>query len=201
MSTPTRALHCPGGLRVLRAEVAAWLDETHPRPVRVLIFCAGDGRDLIDVLRRRSDADRVEGLLVELDLRNATRARAAVAEAGLRAVAVRVADAGDPASYSDAVPADLVILAGIFGNISDRDIHRVVRSLPMMCARDARVIWTRHRGEPDLTGVIRGWLREVGMAERSFTAPEDLLFSVGVHDFMHAPTGWDPPTRLLTFIR
>jgi hypothetical protein len=54
-------------LAVVQAQVAQWLDRTHPRPVVVTSACAGDGRDLLDVLTGRPDAARVTATLVELD--------------------------------------------------------------------------------------------------------------------------------------
>ncbi|HEY6741727.1 MAG TPA: hypothetical protein VI110_05150, partial [Lapillicoccus sp.] len=54
-------------LAVVRDRIDQWLDGTAPRPVRVVSLCAGDGRDLLEVLASRGDADRVTGTLVELD--------------------------------------------------------------------------------------------------------------------------------------
>ena len=65
-------------------------------------------------------------------------------------VDVRCADAGDLASYVDVIPADLVLMAGVFGNIGD--VRRTVATLPHLCRPGGTVIWTRSRREPDLTG-------------------------------------------------
>ena len=70
------------------------------------------------------------------------------------------ADAGRTDAYVDAVPAQIVLACGLFGNISEEDIQRTVLSLPMLCARGATVIWTRHRRPPDLTPVIRAWFSD-----------------------------------------
>ena len=61
-------------LRVVQGQIAEWLDESAPGPVTVLSSCAGDGRDLLEVLGRRPDADRVTGMLLEADPRNTARA-------------------------------------------------------------------------------------------------------------------------------
>lgn len=189
-------------LRIVRARLREWLDETSPRPVRVLSLCAGDGRDLLQVLAGRTDRDRVRAVLVELNPDLAARAEATAVAAGLgELVEVRPGDAGRTRSYADTAGSDLVLLAGVFGNISDQDVRQIVETLPMLCGPHARVIWTRHRNEPDLTGRIRDWFARSGFSERSFTAPEDTRFSVGVHDFAGKPAPWSPPDPLFRFVR
>ena len=83
--------------------------------------------------------------LLELDERNVAAAQAAVDDGALRNVTVVRADAGDRSAYVGAVPADLVLMAGVFGNISDADVQRTITALPELCAADATVIWTRTR--------------------------------------------------------
>lgn len=193
-------------LVVIQSALTDWLDDTAPQPVRLLSVCAGDGRDIIGVLTGRDDAVRVEAILLELDPRNVRRARRWVAAAGLDSVRVRECDAGLLSEWASAAPADLVLLAGVLGNISDADVRATIAALPGVCAPGAIVIWTRHRNAPDLTGPIRTWLQTAGFEERSFTAPNDAIFSVGVHHYRGAadapndtPNG--QPTRVFTFIR
>jgi hypothetical protein len=112
-------------------------------------------------------------------------------------VDVRQADAGDPASYPEA--ADLVLMAGVFGNISDTDVRRTVAALPQLCRPGATVIWTRSRRAPDLTGSIRGWFAAAGFAEQAFDAPDGVLFSVGVHRLLRTPASPAPTGRLFDF--
>src|SRR5215207_10613103 len=69
-------------LRRVRAALHTALDRS-PGPCRILSACAGDGRDVIGVLRERSDADRMSAVLVELHPRLAQRARDMAAAAGL----------------------------------------------------------------------------------------------------------------------
>jgi hypothetical protein len=107
--------------------------------VRVISACSGDGRDLLGVLERRSDANRVTPLLVEYDPESASRARSAAQILSAR-VEVRQADAAQSDVYADVVPADLVLLCGIFGNISDADIHTTVDAAPQLCAPGAEVV-------------------------------------------------------------
>ena len=173
---------------------------TAPDPVRVVSACAGDGRDLLGVLSGRPDADRVTALLVEHDARLAARARAA-ADALPAQVEVRQADAAHSDVYADAVPADLVLLCGIFGNVSDTDVRTMVEASPQLCAPGAEVIWTRHRGDPDLTPSIRGWFADTGFEEVDFIAPPEDEWSVGVHRLVAEPGSLVPGRQWFTFVR
>jgi hypothetical protein len=189
-------------LDVVRGHLARVLDETAPRPLRLLSICAGDGRDVLGVLGGRPDADRVTARLVELDPDLADRARASAAAAGLPDVDVLTCDAGDPATYSGGGPADVVLAAGVFGNVPDEDVRGTIERLPALCAEGATVVWSRHRNPPDLTPAIRGWFADRGFEEVAFEAPDDATFGVGVHR-------WTGPggdgvlggERLFTFFR
>src|SRR3954447_7265774 len=185
-------------LRVVQNQVGRWLDETAPRPVRVLSLCAGDGRDLIEVLATRADADRVTATLVELDRDLAARARGAVA--GMAGIEVLTADAGDPRTYADRPAADLVLLCGVLGNISDADVEHTITALPSLCAPGARVIWTRTRRAPDLTPRVRGWFSDNGFREVGFFPVEDSAAAVGVADLVTMTTTPPGTGRLFTFL-
>ena len=93
--------------------------------------------------------------LVESDPRNAALARQDASP--FAGVEVLEADAGCTDAYAGAVPADIVLACGVFGNISDGDIHRTVAAFPSLCAPGGVVTWTRHREEPDLTPRVRQW--------------------------------------------
>ncbi|MBV9093823.1 MAG: hypothetical protein JO132_08110 [Streptosporangiaceae bacterium] len=147
---------------------------------------------------RRGD---VRAVLVESDPRNAGVACRAAAGYGLSQVEVRQSDASLAASFADALPADVLLLCGIFGNVSDRDIKRTVHAAPALCRCGATVIWTRHRRPPDLTPQIRAWFAESGLDELAFDALEtSSLTSVGVHRLSRTAPARPPSHRLFTFI-
>ncbi|MCG5441411.1 class I SAM-dependent methyltransferase [Micromonospora sp. NIE79] len=187
-------------LRLVQHHVATWLDERPGKPASVVSMCAGQGRDILDVLASRPDATRAEVTLIEWDPRNVAAARARAATQNLDTVTVIQADAGDLASYRQAAPADLVIMAGVLGNISDADAHATINALPQLCAADATVIWTRTRRAPDLTPRIRTWLADAGFAEQAFHAPDGVLFSVGVHRFAGTTEQLDTNGKIFKFI-
>ena len=187
-------------LRAVRAQIMRRLDETAPMPLRIVSACAGDGRDLLGVLDRRPDASRVTALLVEYDARLASKAREAAREITAN-IEIRQGDAAKSDEYSGAESADLVLLCGIFGNISDLDVHRTIRAAPQLCSPGAEVVWTRHRGEPDLTPSIREWFAEQGFDEVDFISPDSGEWSVGVHRLTSPPVPLRPGQHWFTFLR
>jgi hypothetical protein len=188
-------------LAVVKKYIDRWFDETAPRPVSVVSACAGDGRDLLEVLAARDDSARVTARLVELEEANVVRAAQTVERLQLSGVHVWQADAGMSDAYLGAVPADLVLLCGVLGNISDADVQHVISRLPQLCSRGALVVWTRHRRHPDLTTQIRSWLSDAGFDEVGFVAPNDVVWSVGAHVFRGTPTAMVNGRRWFRFVR
>ena len=115
-------------LAAVQAQIAGALDRAPAGPVRVVSICAGQGRDLLGVLADHPRGADVRARLVELDPRNVARARAAAPEG----VEVVEGDATVTTVYEGAVPADVVLVCGVFGHASDDDIHRIVDHLPML---------------------------------------------------------------------
>jgi hypothetical protein len=188
-----------GRLRWVQKFIDDWLEKTAPAEVRVLSSCAGDGRDLLGVLAERADSRRVVGHLLETDFHLAHAARESAGRLDA-SIEIRRADAGITDSYVDAVPADLVLFCGIFGNISDDDIKHTIEAASQFCASDARLIWTRHRRTPDLTPTIRQWFSDNGFVEEAFIAPDDAEYSVGVQRFSGATQPLVDGQRLFTFV-
>ena len=173
-------------LRVVQDLVREALPRRPRAPFRVVSVCAGRGDDLVPVLASYEFARQVRGRLVELDPDNAQALRQGVRAAGLD-LEVLEADAGDLAAYEGADPADLVLLCGVLGNVSDDDARNTIGAMPQLCSAGATVIWTRSRRAPDLTPRIREWFAETGFSELAFVAPEDALFSVGMTSFSGVP--------------
>jgi hypothetical protein len=109
------------------------------------------------------------------------------------------ADAGITDACVGAVPAQIIIMCGIFGNISDSDVQAAVAALPSLCAPDALVLWTRHRMPPDLTPAIRSWFQDVGFREEAFDVSDDGFMAVGAHRLTGDPAALIAGQRLFTF--
>jgi hypothetical protein len=186
-------------LRAVQAQVRAALDDSPPGPLRVVCLCAGQGRDLLGVLADHPRRHDVRARLVELDPRNAAIAEATARAAGLTGVEVLTADASLTDHYRDLAPADLVLVCGVFGNITDEDIERTVDHCAQLCRTGGTVIWTRHRGAPDRVPLICEWFEERGFDRRWLSDP-DAGFGVGAHRFHGEPRPLAAGARMFTFV-
>ncbi|MEU8260580.1 SAM-dependent methyltransferase [Micromonospora sp. NPDC048999] len=196
--------HQPGSalsrrLAAVREQIRQALDRAPAGPLRAISLCAGQGHDLIPVLATHPRRDDVIARLVELDPRNAEIARAAAAEAGLTGVEVMVGDAALTDRYADLVPADLVLVCGVFGNIVEADIRATVGHCAALCATGGTVIWTRHRREPDLVPTICAWFAEEGFTPFEVSSPADGV-GVGVHRFTGPPRPLPPGVTMFEFV-
>jgi len=186
-------------LTVVQERLRIALDDAPPGQLRVISVCAGQGRDLLGVLPEHPRRADVWARLVELDERNAAVARAAAQAYGLDGVQVVVGDAAVTDHYQAYVPADLVLLCGVFGNISDADVANTVRHATQLCATGGTVLWTRHRGEPDLFPQIGAWFEEQGF-EPVFATDPAAGFGVGVHRHTRTPKPLVTGARMFTFV-
>ena len=169
-------------LLAVRTRIAEALDQSAPGPLRAISICAGQGRDLIDVLREHPRRRDVTARLVELDPRNAAAARQRAAAAGLTQVEVVTGDAAQTDVYAGLVPANLVLACGVFGNITDEDVARTIRCCAGLCAPGGTVVWTRGRREPDLIPQICDWFAAEGFALVGVSEP-GTRWAVGAHRF------------------
>lgn len=188
-------------LRVVQQLIRQTLDGPHTMPFRVISACAGQGRDLLEVLVDHPRRGAVTARLVELDATNAAYAAQSAKDAGLTGVEMLAGDASSSSAYQGAVPADLVLMCGVFGNVPDDDVRRTIQFLPALCSPRATVIWTRHRKAPDLTVQIREWFTEAGFEEVAFVAPDDTWFGVGAHRLVGPTAEFAPNVRLFSFFR
>ena len=188
-------------LVVVQDHIRAFLDRCDAPSIRAVSLCSGSGADFLPVLAEHPAGRRTRARLIESHPELAERARATARELALEGVEVFTGDASTTDALVGAVPADLVLVCGVFGNISDDDVYRTVRALPQLCAEGATVVWTRHRHEPDLTPAIREWLGEVGFAEGSFDSPGVGDYAVGSHVLVGPARRLELGVRLFTFSR
>lgn len=168
-------------LVTVRRRIAEALDHFPAGPIRLASMCAGDGRDILGVLQNHPRAGDVSGRLVELDQQLAEQARAAA----VSAIEVHCGDAGSSDAYAGAVPVDLLLCCGVFGNITEEDIRNTIESWSMLCAPEATVLWTRGAFEHDLRPQIRQWVKLAGFEELAFDGMDD-RYGVGVAKMVRA---------------
>ena len=109
-------------------------------------------------------------------------------------------------SYAGAVPADIILACGIFGNISEEDIRRTVEQLPSLSAPGATVIWTRgQRRDATIARTnartICEWFVAAGFEELAFVEPENETFRVGAHRLIAEPRPFERSVRMFEFFR
>lgn len=189
-------------LRTVQGRLAELLDRAPSGLVRVISMCAGQGRDLLTVLPRHPRRADVSATLIELDPENVRVACVTAADEGLTSVEVVEGDASISDTYEPFAPADVVLVCGIFGNVSDADVEHTVRTISMLCKPGAAIVWTRHRREPDLTRRVRAWLAAAGFTELTYDALDNESRScVGTARLIGPPQPWRPGHRFFTFIR
>lgn len=186
--------------KLVQEHLRAELDRAPAGELRLISLCAGQARDVIGALTGHPRRDDVRVRLVEQDERNVALARQAARSAGLHGIEVLRTDAGTTDACVGAVPAQIVVACGIFGNITDSDIQATVAALPSLCAPGALVLWTRHRGAPDLTPAIRSWFGQAGLREEAFDTSQDSFMAVGAHRLTGQPVPLLPGQRLFTFV-
>jgi len=186
-------------LIAVQHRLADAINQAPPGAIRVISACAGQGQDVIGVLKSHPRASDVQALLVESDQHNVGVARDRIATASITGVDVLQADAGLTCTYRDAVPVDVLLLCGIFGNVRDEDVRRTVSNASRLCAPRATVLWTRHRRDPDRTGEIREWFADAGYEELAFDSPGPDRFALGTIRLVAPPLAYRSDMRLFTF--
>jgi hypothetical protein len=190
--TPGSRLH--QRLLVVQQRVRDALAVAAPGPINVISMCAGQGRDLLDVLRDHPRRGDVRARLVEFDPRNVARAKTD----GLTGIDVVHGDASITTAYEGAVPAQVVMACGVFGNVPDEDIRNTIEHLPSLCAAGATVIWTRHPRDDEILPMIDAWFVASGF--RRLGLDQTSGFGVGVHQLVALPPPYRRDVRLFTFV-
>jgi hypothetical protein len=171
--------------------IAQALDDAPAGTIRLLSMAAGQSRELIPVLVTHPRGGDVSAVLVESDHRNTDFAEGALQSAALERVTVVTGDAGTSDSYETGVPAHVILCCGLFENLSDTDMQRLVNAMPMLCADGAVVVYSH----PD--SAQREWLescfRTAGF-DVAATTPDDSV--VGSAALAAHPRPWRPGVRM-----
>ena len=114
---------------------------------------------------------------------------------------MRTADAGAVEVLADAVPAQVVLACGVFGNLERDQVEQCIATLPVACARGASLLWTRGRGPEDPGPDLDRWLRAAGFEPVARVAPERARYRVGVDTYVGPPRQPVPGERLFTSFR
>ncbi|MBD2665246.1 hypothetical protein B6N60_02377 [Richelia sinica FACHB-800] len=174
-------------LEIVREYIAYSLDASPAGTIQVVSVCAGDGRDLLGTLANHPRAQDVYARLVELNPQLVERGRATIESLGLsKQIEFINGDATSAANYIGAVPADIVIVCGVLGNLADEnELNRLLGNLSFLSKKGAFVLWTRgHSQGIAYSETVRKYFREFGFEEINFqlTATGDM--GVGIHRYL-----------------
>lgn len=203
---PTSGSHLVRRLAVVQQAIADALDARPSGAIRVGSLCAGQGNDLLGVLEWHPRATDVTALFVEADGRNVDAANHRIER--LRSargndapnVTMIEGDAGTTSALADIVPCDILLLCGMFGNITMHDIETTIDATPSLLARGANVVWTRRSVPVDLTPAIRSRFAARGFTEVDFVNPDDDKFTVGSQRFDGEPKTFVADHHLFDFV-
>lgn len=186
-------------LQVVQELIRVALNNSPTGALRVLSLCSGQGHDLLGVLADHPRRDDVQARLVELDARNTALAGQTAKAHGLHQVEIVTADASLTDQYCGMTPAQLVLICGLFGNITDADIERVVDTCPQLCATGGTVIWTCHRRRPRRVQLICEWFEARGFNLNQLS-DEGLEYAVGAHRYSGTPLPLATGQSMFTFV-
>lgn len=173
-------------LQIVQEYIRSAIDASNPGIIRVVSLCAGDGRDLLSTLYSHPRAKDVYARLVELNPQLFERGRAAIESAGLsKQLEFINGDATDSSNYTGAVPAEIVIVCGIFGNLSDEaELKRLIGNLPFLSKKGSFIIWTRgHSNGVPHSETVRKVFRDADFEEVNFRLTLTGDMGVGIHRY------------------
>jgi Putative methyltransferase len=190
-------------LALVQAQLSHVLDACAAPAIRLISICAGDGRDVILTLASHPRRHHVHATLIERDSSLVARAHAAVAHYGLLThIEVRHADATDLSSYQGLVPALVVVVCGVFGNVRTADTPHLVQTIRGLCATTGSVIWTRTCASPhDQHAIdqVRACFAEQHFVEHAWHQTTPAHFVVATYRSIGEPITLDAAQPLFVF--
>ena len=174
-------------LAIVREYISTSLTHSPPGVIQLVSACAGDGRDVLGVLPSHPRAKDVRARLVELNPQLVERGRFTLESTPPfnQQIELVNGDATSSNAYIGAVPADVVLVCGIFGNLADEvALRQLIGNLKFLAKSGAFVLWTRgHTQGVAYSEVVRQQFREANFEEVDFrlTATGDM--GVGLHRF------------------
>jgi hypothetical protein len=178
-------------LKLVQAQIERAIEEAPSGPVRVLSLCAGDGRDLLGALIDHARAADVAAALIDSNAELVARGEAAQSELALPAsLRFLHADATLADTYLTLAPADLVIAAGVFGNLKLASMQQLVHSLRCLCKKDSKVVWTHKTtgmNSEARVAMLCEMLQQSDFRELTFTRTEPDGFVVATYAYVGDP--------------
>lgn len=179
--------------------IAAYLDAAPTGDLRAVSACSGQSRDLLPMLISHPRGRDIDATMIELEPLNASFLHGALGSTALTRVEVVVADAGMAASYDGHLPADLLLMCGVFANIDIDDARHTIGRLPELCAPGGVLVWTTYGQSVGDADDVLATLDAGGFSTVSLTWTDDRSSLVAVHRFDGEVAPFSPQGRLFTF--
>ncbi|MDM9384010.1 class I SAM-dependent methyltransferase family protein [Chlorogloeopsis sp. ULAP01] len=189
-------------LEIVREYIAYSLNESPAGAIRIVSVCAGDGRDLLGTLENHPRTKDVYARLVELNSNLVERGRVTIEYLGLaNQIEFINGDATIAANYIGAVPADIVIVCGVFGNLADEaELRRLLENLSFLSKQGTFIIWTRgHSNGIPYSESVRKVLHESGFEEVNFKLTSTGDMGVGIHRYRNENSPAPKEQQLFVF--
>jgi hypothetical protein len=190
-------------LAAVQDHLAQALDRAPVGPVRIVSVCAGDGRDVIEVLQSHPRRKDVCASLVEVNRKSVASGVRHADSAGLQnTVNFLNEDATLFATYRHIAPADIVLVCGVWGHVPAHQRLSMARGLACLCKPGGSIIWTR--------GVSQGHdrLREIQLAfgdppwqQVRIDITSDRAWAVATYRYLGAPTDLPSSGQMFHFER
>ncbi|WP_329139915.1 SAM-dependent methyltransferase [Streptomyces sp. NBC_01476] len=188
-----------GRLEHVQEAISATLDAAPPGRLSAVSACSGQARDLLPVLIDHPRGRDIDALLIELEPLNASFLHGALGSTALTSVEVLVADAGAAASYAGHVPADLLLMCGVFANIDLKAALRTIGRLDELVAPAGSVVWTTYGDSIDDADDVLAAFAAAGFAPVSLVWAADRSWLVSVHRFDGESRPWSDEGVLFAF--
>ncbi|MNR04651.1 hypothetical protein D3C85_1206300 [compost metagenome] len=153
------------------------------------------------MLAHYPNSDNIHSYLVEIDERLVQECKHTVSDRGLQNVTVVKGDASLLRTYRDVIPADLILLCGIFGNIANEDILNTIESLAQLSKQGTRVVWTRNLRDPKVVPMIRHSFTANDFKEVDYRTTSDDSYAIGIYEFYGLSQRLKDDIQLFTFIK
>ena len=189
-------------LQIVREYISTCLNACPPGKIGVVSVCAGDGRDLLGALLDHPRASDVYARFVELDSRLVECGRAAAESTELAEQLEFVnGDATLSSVYEGVVPAHLVLVCGVFGNVPETELPRLIQSLGFLCKPGGFIVWTRELSEntDHRLSLVRELLRKSAFEEVSFKMTSTGNMGVGTHRYLGQAMALPKNQKLFVF--
>ncbi|MBD2329230.1 class I SAM-dependent methyltransferase family protein [Alkalinema sp. FACHB-956] len=189
-------------LEIVQGYITRSLDAQPPGPIQIVSACAGDGRDLRGALLNHPRRAEVSARLIELNPQLVEQGQSAIGQTGLaNQIELLQGDATLSDNYAGAVPADIVLVCGIFGNLADEAaLQQLIGNLKFLAKTGALVAWTRgHRDGIAYSDLVRQTFQSAQFEEVDFqlTATGDM--GVGLHRYVGTPAPLPANQHLFVF--